>query len=261
MKDHPDGATSARILVMRTDYVISDEARQRMSIAASSRAKRPLSKAPNLNIANAKRGERNPMFGTVSPTRKIFADKDEVFRLRMVEGYSLSRMAKHFGVCVTTVHNWLKVYGIKCSPEDTLRRKQAVVPWNYRGGQKESNGYVLIASPDHPAHGKDGYVMQHRLVLEGEIGRLLFPEERIHHLNHKRCDNSVQNLLLLPSDKAHTLFHHWVSRVGAYAMGNMSSPPAAFTCGSPVFYKGQWVTEIPCSDLKTLTRADLKEVG
>lgn len=63
--------------------------------------------------------------------------------------------------------------------------------------KKRSDGYVFIYFPDHPMSTKDGYVMEHDLVMEALIGRHLKGNECVHHINEIRDDNRKENLMLM----------------------------------------------------------------
>lgn len=52
---------------------------------------------------------------------------------------------------------------------------------------------------------KDGYVMEHRLVMALWIGRPLLRSEVVHHLNHDPLDNRRSNLELWPDNRSHKL--------------------------------------------------------
>jgi len=81
---------------------------------------------------------------------------------------------------------------------------------SWRGGHpKSGNGYVLVWSPDHPKHNKQGYVYEHRLVMEAFLGRPLLPAEVVHHINGIPDDNRTENLERFDSNADH-LRHHFI---------------------------------------------------
>jgi hypothetical protein len=52
---------------------------------------------------------------------------------------------------------------------------------------------------------KDGYVMEHRLLMAMAIGRPLLRQEAVHHRNHNPQDNRLENLELFASNRAHKI--------------------------------------------------------
>jgi len=76
----------------------------------------------------------------------------------------------------------------------------------YKCGWKiNKNGYkeILIQPDDffYPMVKKDGYVLEHRLVMARSLGRNLHRWEIVHHRNGKRQDNRTENLQLVSSNK------------------------------------------------------------
>jgi hypothetical protein len=62
----------------------------------------------------------------------------------------------------------------------------------------DSRGYAQVRIPDHPAATR-GWVLEHRAVMEENVGRLLLPTESVHHVNGVRDDNRIENLELWSS--------------------------------------------------------------
>lgn len=92
----------------------------------------------------------------------------------------------------------------------------------WKGGRiVDENGYIRVRVLDHP-FSSDGYVLEHRLVMEGflaesypnspyltKVGGKLYlkPEVVIHHINEIKDDNNISNLFPFPDDAAHTFWH------------------------------------------------------
>ncbi len=76
----------------------------------------------------------------------------------------------------------------------------------WKGGRiKHQRGYILIYKPEHPFATKGGYVFEHRLIIEKQIGRYLKSKEVVHHINGNPSDNRLGNLMLFSSNSEHNI--------------------------------------------------------
>jgi len=80
----------------------------------------------------------------------------------------------------------------------------------WKGGRVKVHGYVYILKPDHPFCNKQGYFLEHRLVMEKSIGRYLTPKEVVHHVNGIKDDNREENLTLFKNQSEHHRYLHLI---------------------------------------------------
>lgn len=74
-----------------------------------------------------------------------------------------------------------------------------------------NNGYFVCLATLHPNADSRGYVLEHRLVMEDQIGRFLTKKEVVHHIDGNPWNNHPSNLRLFASQAEH-LAHHRESK-------------------------------------------------
>lgn len=81
-----------------------------------------------------------------------------------------------------------------CSLKCAAQARRETYPLKVR----TTKGYIAVHRPDHPMASKQGYVMEHRLVMAETLGRMLTPDEVVHHVNGVKTDNRPENLEVMP---------------------------------------------------------------
>lgn len=76
---------------------------------------------------------------------------------------------------------------------------------NWKGGRTERHKYILVTCPPEfkVMAKKDGYILEHRLVMAKFIGRPLLKGEVVDHKNTDTRDNRPENLKLYQSNAKH----------------------------------------------------------
>ena len=75
--------------------------------------------------------------------------------------------------------------------------------------------YVRCPVELMPMARKDGYVMEHRLLMARMAGYCLTRTEVVHHIDHDPQNNAPTNLELWPNNQSHKLAEHGRFVIGA----------------------------------------------
>lgn len=140
-------------------------------------------------------------------------DVDQLRRWIETEGRTHEWVGLELGRSSKIVTKACKRFGIRCARRGP--RPGAGHP-GWKGGRRlDKNGYVLVyVAGGHP-HGRcrgQRFVLEHRLVMEQHLGRLLLPSEVVHHRDGDKQNNALSNLELFQTNGEH-LAHELQGRV------------------------------------------------
>lgn len=171
-------------------------------------------------------------------SRKALATREWLYERYIVEKMPIKRIATLLGMKhASTVKGWIEREGI---PLRSREERRSLINYvhdeshpNFIDGrsslsQNRSYRSVYIPAQDRHLHRctKNGSCPQHVFVFEQFIGRRLNDGEIVHHVNYDRLDNRLENLILLPSHKAHVDLHFYIEKLGAFFAGITDKMPA-----------------------------------
>ncbi|MDC7724275.1 HNH endonuclease [Priestia megaterium] len=161
---------------------------------------------------------------------------DELFNKYIIENKTQKQLAEEYNTSTGMIAHWLKYYQIR-----KLKKLSDVFT--------DSRGYIKVKSPNHPFCNIHKQVYQHVLIVEDYIGRNVQKHEEVHHLDHNKSNNRLNNLVLFPNKNSHVQFHKYEEKIALYLLGITKQKPDSIKFTDPVLFLGCWVYEIELIDL------------
>lgn len=126
------------------------------------------------------------------PRKATFTETEkEQIRALRVAGWSKERVADRLGTSQMRIRAFLDGEGLPARIRRYDAKDRIVTAQGY--------AYVLVSADDPlraMAGRRDGYVLEHRVVMARSLGRLLRAEETVHHTDGDRLNNQIGNLQL-----------------------------------------------------------------
>lgn len=117
------------------------------------------------------------------------------------QNLSTAEISDRLGASPETVRMCMKKYNI---PRRSHGARHGEKNHGWNGGRiVDKHGYILIHLPGHPGSNSNGYIREHRLVMEQKLGRSLLPLEVVHHLDSNPQNNDPDNLEIYSKNGDH----------------------------------------------------------
>lgn len=123
--------------------------------------------------------------------------------LALADGATTSaQIAAQVGCSERHVQNMLRIHNAPRLPQGA---RTGELNHGYREGRTvDLDGYSLVIAPEgHPAARTSGRMLEHRLVMEQELGRRLLESEVVDHIDGLHLHNAPSNLRVFESNRDH----------------------------------------------------------
>lgn len=136
----------------------------------------------------------------ISAAKSTPLDEDRLRDMAAAQRMSCAEIGVELGVSEEVVRERMVRLGIPRLPAKARPERNHF----WKGGRTvDKAGYILVKIPDHPHKNYQGYVREHRLVMEQQLGRYLEPGEVVDHIDGNPSNNDPSNLRLFESNSDH----------------------------------------------------------
>lgn len=128
------------------------------------------------------------------PRRKVSLELEKVIVEKVLVGETIPNVAKELGLDKSTIREYAIANGVKFKNSF------------HKGYIITHNGYKKLLRKDHHLADSKGYVAEHILVAEEGLGRDIKKNEVVHHIDHNKLNNLIENLQVMTKSE-HTQLH------------------------------------------------------
>jgi hypothetical protein len=136
------------------------------------------------------------------PKTKITKEQDIIIKELYLSGMTSQQIADQFLVYKQSILNSLKRSGVERIK--TWKRASGDKNGKWKGGIRMVKGYRHVYLPGHRLARKDGWVAEHRLLVEEKI---INKTQVVHHKDNNRLNNNKNNLEVFSSNSEHRKEH------------------------------------------------------
>ena len=162
-----------------------------------------------------------------------FKNKDWLYEQYVILGLSGRDIGEKIGVNRHTIIRWIKDFDIPVRTQKETKSREGYKKRmcgsnhpNFKDGKRAITsgwGYKMLSlyGNDRDGHRVDkaGRIPEHIYQMELFIGRKLTDEEVVHHVDMKRMNNKISNLILFPNQREHNIYHKWLEKAGLMYLG------------------------------------------